>query len=85
MREYETTITGKGQVTIPQEIRRLLGLRPGDKVCFEVEGKMVKITRASSKLLQGYEAVTPRKRPENFHELREEFEKGVVKDIVSEA
>ena len=76
MREYETTITGKGQVTIPQEIRHLLGLRPRDKVRFEVEGEVVKITRASSKLLQGYGAVTPRSKPEDFQELRDEFEKG---------
>ena len=84
MREYETTITEKGQVTIPQEIRHLLGLHPRDKVRFEVEGDVVKITRASSKLLQGYGAVTPRNKPEDFQELRDEFEKGVAKDVVSE-
>ena len=81
MREFETTISEKGQVTIPQEIRRLLGLHPRDKVRFEVEGEVVKITRASSKLLQGYGAVIPRNKPEDFQELRDEFEKGVAKDI----
>ena len=29
-REYRIKITSKGQVTIPVEIRRELGLRPGD-------------------------------------------------------
>jgi antitoxin PrlF len=85
MREFETTITEKGQVTIPQEIRRLIGLRPRDKVRFEVEGDVVKIRRASSRLLQGYGAVTPRNKPEDFQEVREEFEKGVAKEVVSEA
>ena len=28
-------ITSKGQVTIPVEIRRLLGVKPGDKLAFE--------------------------------------------------
>lgn len=28
-------ITSKGQVTIPQKLRRLLGVRPGDKISFE--------------------------------------------------
>jgi len=28
-------ITTKGQVTIPQKLRRLLGVRPGDKISFE--------------------------------------------------
>jgi AbrB family looped-hinge helix DNA binding protein len=31
------TITSKGQVTIPKKIRDELGLKPGDKVNFEVD------------------------------------------------
>ncbi|MDP2860687.1 MAG: hypothetical protein Q8N98_03140 [bacterium] len=31
-----TTITTKGQVTIPEEIRMMLGARVGDRVAFEV-------------------------------------------------
>ncbi len=84
MQEFETTITSKGQVTIPQEIRRLIGLHPKDKVRFEVDGEVVKIMRASSKLLAGYGAVTPRSKPENFQGTREEFEKGVARDVISE-
>ncbi len=84
MQEFETTITSKGQVTIPQEIRRLIGLHPKDKVRFEVDGEVVKIMRASSKLLAGYGAVTPRSKPENFQGAREEFEKGVARDVISE-
>jgi AbrB family looped-hinge helix DNA binding protein len=39
-------ITQKGQVTIPQEIRERLGLRPDTEVTFEVVGNAVRITRA---------------------------------------
>jgi antitoxin PrlF len=84
MQEYETTVTEKGQVTIPQEIRRLMGLQPRDKVRFEVEGEVVIIRRTSSRLLQGYGAVVPRKKPEDFHSLREVFEKGVAEEVISE-
>jgi AbrB family looped-hinge helix DNA binding protein len=28
-------ITSKGQITVPHEIRRALGVRPGDKLLFE--------------------------------------------------
>jgi antitoxin PrlF len=28
-------ITSKGQITVPREIRRLLGVRPGDGLLFE--------------------------------------------------
>jgi antitoxin PrlF len=31
------TMTSKGQVTIPIEVRRRLGLRQGDRVAFDVE------------------------------------------------
>jgi antitoxin PrlF len=85
MQEFETTLTEKGQVTIPVEIRRIMGLRPHDRVRFEVEGKVIKIERASSKLLEGFGGVAPKKRPEDFRKLREEFEKGVAEEVVSEA
>ena len=32
-----STISSKGQVTVPQEIRKRLGLEPGDRVEFVVE------------------------------------------------
>lgn len=38
MKEHLTTLTRKGQVTLPVEIRRKLGLKEGDKVAF-VEGE----------------------------------------------
>jgi antitoxin PrlF len=38
----ESTITSKGQTTVPKEIRKRLNLRPGDKVFWYVEdGRIV--------------------------------------------
>lgn len=37
MREIVSTITSKGQVTIPAEVRRHLGLKKNDKVSFIIE------------------------------------------------
>jgi len=34
----QATMTSKGQVTVPFEIRRILGVRAGDKVEFETNG-----------------------------------------------
>ena len=43
-----TTITSKGQVTVPKRIREMLGLRPGDAVDFlVVEGHV--LVRAARK------------------------------------
>ena len=33
-----TTMTSKGQVTVPKEVRQRLGLRRGSRVAFAVEG-----------------------------------------------
>lgn len=78
----ESRVTQKGQVTIPASIRKQLGLRPGDKVRFETDDGNVKITRATSRLLDGYGAVTPRSRPEDYDALREEFESGVAEEAL---
>lgn len=37
MHESTSTVTSKGQVTIPAEIRRHLGLEPADRVAFVVD------------------------------------------------
>jgi AbrB family looped-hinge helix DNA binding protein len=40
------TLTSKGQVTIPLEIRQTLGLLPGTRVRFDVVGDSVRIRKA---------------------------------------
>ncbi len=37
MKEIVSTITSKGQVTIPAEVRRHLGLKTRDKISFVIE------------------------------------------------
>ncbi|HEX3739498.1 MAG TPA: AbrB/MazE/SpoVT family DNA-binding domain-containing protein [Terriglobales bacterium] len=43
---YQSRITSKGQITVPVEIRRKLGLRRGDRVEFREHGTEALITRA---------------------------------------
>lgn len=40
---FITTVTSKGQATIPAFIRLKLGLKPGEKVLFEERGKDILI------------------------------------------
>jgi AbrB family looped-hinge helix DNA binding protein len=42
------TLTSKGQVTIPQDIRERLGLLPGTQVVFDVVGSSVRIRKAAA-------------------------------------
>jgi AbrB family looped-hinge helix DNA binding protein len=37
MREIVATITSKGQITIPKEVRTQLGVTPNDKVAFLID------------------------------------------------
>jgi len=78
MKESLATITAKGQVTIPAEIRRALGLKPRDKIAFILDQGEVKLEPSSSMLRGGFGAVEPRKKPEDFKELRGEIEKWVA-------
>lgn len=41
-----TTLTRKGQVTIPKEVRDALGLKPHDKIAFTVENGHATLRRA---------------------------------------
>lgn len=46
MKQYITTMTQRGQVTVPIEVQRLLGVSPRDKVAFTVEDQEVRLTPA---------------------------------------
>lgn len=37
------TLTSKGQLTVPKEVRERLGLKRGDRVVFEFEGDSVRL------------------------------------------
>lgn len=45
------SITTKGQITIPKEIRERLDLKKGDRVIFAVEGGQATIRKASRERL----------------------------------
>jgi AbrB family looped-hinge helix DNA binding protein len=50
-REFKATITSKGQITVPADVRKLWNLKPGDQIGFgeleSSEGKVRPIRRRS--------------------------------------
>lgn len=49
MKVKEAKISKKGQITVPKEVRKLLGVDSGDKVAFYIEnGKSVKLSSADN-------------------------------------
>jgi AbrB family looped-hinge helix DNA binding protein len=55
--EGARTVSLKGQVTIPVEIRRLLGVEPGDKVSFSVRNGKVELRAVRSPLEESFQAI----------------------------
>ena len=49
--EQQARVTSKGQITVPRQIRRLLGVQPGDSLLFEAgeEGVHVRPVRAGGR------------------------------------
>ena len=43
----QSRLTAKGQVTIPKDVRDLLGLKPGEPVAFEIENGRVMMRRGA--------------------------------------
>ena len=67
-----TTVTSKGQVTIPKRVRDLLGIRPGSVVDFErgADGRVILVK------------VEKRARPNRFARLRGHAGKGLSTDEI---
>lgn len=64
MQIQPTTITQKGQVTIPAPVRRALGLKRGDQVKFTLKKKVAQIKPAKRfSIMSLYGSLKPRVKP----------------------
>ena len=68
-RELQTVVTRKGQITMPVEIRRALGLKQGDKVSIYLDGEGAKVVPATSRVDASFGAVRPLKQPHTDREI----------------
>jgi len=82
LKQIVTTITQRGQVTIPAEVRRLLGTKPRDKVAFQIEGQEVRLAAVTFTLEDAYASVTPLNRPEDFEAITEKAKTERVRKVV---
>lgn len=84
MGEYVTTVTQKGQVTIPGALRKALKIKPKDKVAFTLVDGEVHLRPMTSRLLAGYGAVKPPSKPIDFKKLRREIEEEIAEEVMKE-
>ncbi|MGH2534964.1 MAG: AbrB/MazE/SpoVT family DNA-binding domain-containing protein [Thermomicrobiales bacterium] len=83
MTAYTRRITRKGQVTIPIEIRRSLGIADGDRVDFVQENGAVRIIPTDSVTARTYGILHRYARvpPPTAEEEREAFEWAVAQEV----
>ncbi|HSF14855.1 MAG TPA: AbrB/MazE/SpoVT family DNA-binding domain-containing protein [Vicinamibacteria bacterium] len=76
-----STVTRKGQATIPKEIRDALGLHEGDRVIFVLRGEEIVLKVLRGNILELRGSVKATKRPENFEKVREMTKREVVAKV----
>ena len=77
VKAFLTTVTRKGQITLPVRIRRALGIEEGDKIAVSIadpEKARVILEPVRPVAEQTFGAVHPRQRPEDLAALRASFE-----------
>ena len=83
MKEVLSTITSKGQVTIPVEVRQSLGLKIGDKVAFTIEDSGVRVRKTGSVVAATagiFKSQQPAKTAEGLRDAAEEAIAGEVEE-----
>ena len=82
MRELLTVVTRKGQITVPAEIRRALGLREGDKVAFAMEDNQVRLAVSGSVVERTAGMLKSQQPPQTAKEMREAAEQAIAKGAI---
>lgn len=57
MKEIVATLTERGQITVPAEVRRLLGAQPRGKLAFRIEGNEVRLVPVAFTFESAYQSV----------------------------
>lgn len=69
MKRKYGTITQRGQVTVPAEVRRRLGVGPKDRLAFVIEDDtLIRLEKAEFTLESAFGSVEPRRKPEDIDE-----------------
>jgi AbrB family looped-hinge helix DNA binding protein len=74
----DSTLTSKGQATIPKPIRDHLGLKPGDRIKFFIhpDGSVVLLPKLPARALRGM--LAHRGRPVTIEEMDEGIAEGAA-------
>jgi len=75
------TLTSKGQMTIPKEVRKALNLKPSEKVIIVVEGDQAVIRPLRGNIIDigGSIRIPDKEKPIDFHKVRESVKREFLK------
>lgn len=68
---FYSSVSPKGQVTIPAHIRQMMGVRPKDRIAFRVVEGHVQLRQAVSPLDELYQSVPPLHPRRSWKEIEE--------------
>lgn len=84
MRQFTATITERGQMTVPAEVRRALGLGAHSKVTITLNDGKASLEPAKFTLETLRGSVKPISRPEDFEELERIVREERVAEVMRE-
>jgi len=84
MKEMLSSVSPKGQVTLPIAIRRQLGIKPKDKVAFHFEHGKLELTPAPAALAESYQAIPALKPPRSWKEIETLVGEEIAQDTARE-
>jgi AbrB family looped-hinge helix DNA binding protein len=82
MQERVSVVTRKGQITIPAEFRRALGLKEGDKVALSLEEGEVRLSPTDSVVTRTAGIFKTGEPPKTTEELRVLAEEAIAQDVM---
>ncbi len=82
---YSSTVTSKGQTTIPKKIRKLLHLKSKDKIVYIYEDNKVFLKPIKGTILNLKGVIKHSiKKPIDFYKLRDEVKQKIAKESIEE-
>jgi len=72
MESYFTTVSTKGQLVIPSEMRNTLGIQPGTRIALILEGKHIVLQPVTERLIEETRGMLAGKGPSMTDELQKE-------------
>src|SRR5947199_10571388 len=85
MQERVSVVSRKGQITIPAEFRKALGLKEGDKVALSLEEGEVRLAPSESVVARTGGIFKTGEPPKTAEELRVLAEDAIAEDVMERA